>query len=381
MTRETLTVERFNHSHWRKATREEFSALWEAECARVPEFSESEFHIITGLLLPIWDRLPAQNMRVYRFKTEDRERVIGRLVTPEALDRFYESLGVDSSPGLSPDDAWSAALDRGAVLDLVGGLQIRRSLVMNAHRVELTGVTDGMARQLKAPGSPRRSSPGACGSLCRSRKIVARHCSPPFSNGIRSLAPVAALRPDPDMSGVERRRSGAPPRARCRGRVPPLPLQRSGRYWIVGDVMNTPGRSLYVRLTGPDYGPGAAGKWTDAAATAEHGDLLDLIRRNRELPGLSEAIDEACRFLALPRDERRTQPEPAATNSSKAARRLFRAGQPINGTPAEAYLRARGITGCLDWVALRFHPRVWYRETETAPLEAWPALLAGVTDP
>ena len=41
--------------------------------------------------------------------------------------------------------------------------------------------------------------------------------------------------------------------------------RRSGRYWVVGDVMNTPGRSLYVRLTGPEYGPGAAGKWTDAA--------------------------------------------------------------------------------------------------------------------
>ena len=33
--------------------------------------------------------------------------------------------------------------------------------------------------------------------------------------------------------------------------------RRSGRYWIIGDVQNTPGRSLYVRLSGPDYGPGA----------------------------------------------------------------------------------------------------------------------------
>jgi hypothetical protein len=32
-------------------------------------------------------------------------------------------------------------------------------------------------------------------------------------------------------------------------------------------------------------------------------------------------------------------------------------------------------------VALRFHPRVWYRETNQTPLEAWPALLAAVTDP
>ena len=51
---------------------------------------------------------------------------------------------------------------------------------------------------------------------------------------------------------------------------------RRGRYWVVGDVGNTPGRSLFVRLIGPDCGKGAAGKWTDAA-TGQHGDLLDLI--------------------------------------------------------------------------------------------------------
>ena len=31
--------------------------------------------------------------------------------------------------------------------------------------------------------------------------------------------------------------------------------RRQGRYWLVGDVQNTPGRSLFVRLTGPDSGP------------------------------------------------------------------------------------------------------------------------------
>ena len=86
----------------------DFAPLWEAECAQVPEFAESEFHIITGLLLPIWDRLPAENMRVYRFETDDRERVIGRLVTPEALARVYQGLGVDGVPALSADEAWRA---------------------------------------------------------------------------------------------------------------------------------------------------------------------------------------------------------------------------------------------------------------------------------
>ena len=42
--------------------------------------------------------------------------------------------------------------------------------------------------------------------------------------------------------------------------------RRQGRYWLVGDVRNAPGRSLFVRLTGPPFGKGAAGKWTEYVA-------------------------------------------------------------------------------------------------------------------
>jgi hypothetical protein len=152
MARDTVTSDDFARSHWRAATAVEFAPLWEAECARVPEFSESSFHIITGLLLPIWDRLPAENMRVYRFETDDGERVIGRLVTPEALDHVYHGLGVNGVPALSSQEAWAAVLERGAVLDLAGEMQIRRSLVMGVYRVELTGFSDGTVPQLKALG-------------------------------------------------------------------------------------------------------------------------------------------------------------------------------------------------------------------------------------
>ncbi|KXV29385.1 hypothetical protein AD942_00680 [Gluconobacter japonicus] len=55
--------------------------------------------------------------------------------------------------------------------------------------------------------------------------------------------------------------------------------RRHGNYWLVGDVHNTPGRSLYVRLHGGPDGRGRAGKWTDGA-TEQHGDLLDIIRES-----------------------------------------------------------------------------------------------------
>jgi hypothetical protein len=147
--------------------------------------------------------------------------------------------------------------------------------------------------------------------------------------------------------------------------------RREGVWWTVGDVFNTPGRSLYVRLQGQ-----RAGHWTDSA-TGEHGDLLDLIGRNRSLD-LPAALDAARAFLALPHPV--SQPGPVPSGSSESARRLFQRGCPIPGTLAESYLRVRGLLGRLDWPSLRFHPAVWYRPHADAPREFWPALLAAVTD-
>lgn len=85
--------------------------------------------------------------------------------------------------------------------------------------------------------------------------------------------------------------------------------RREGRYWLVGDVHNTPGRSLYVRLHGPSAGKGAAERWVDAA-TGEHGDLLDLIRSACNLDGTGTALDEARRFLGLVRSAPRPPSPP-----------------------------------------------------------------------
>ena len=162
--------------------------------------------------------------------------------------------------------------------------------------------------------------------------------------------------------------------------------RRQGRYWMVGDVRNTPGRSMFVRLSGPDYGPGAAGHWTDAAS-AEHGDLLDVIRESCDLAHFRDVADEARRFLSLPQAEpvqaAKLDRPPVAAGSPDAARRLFSASRPIAGTLAERYLNGRRLTGVAGFACLRFHPRCYYRPDEADPpatRTAWPALIAAVTD-
>tara|TARA_R110000787_G_scaffold110709_2_gene219381 strand:- start:227 stop:1309 length:1083 start_codon:yes stop_codon:yes gene_type:complete len=158
---------------------------------------------------------------------------------------------------------------------------------------------------------------------------------------------------------------------------------REGGYWMVGDVRNTPGRSLFVRLKGPPSGKGAAGKWTDAA-TGEHGDLLDIIRETCGFVDFADIAQEARRFLSLPSPERpddiASRSDPAPTGSPKAAKRLFAMSQPIAGTLAEGYLHNRGLTASHNTACLRFHPRCYYRPDRHSETETGPALIASVTN-
>ncbi|MFG1433016.1 strawberry notch family protein [Xanthobacter sp. V2C-8] len=135
-------------SHWEEADRASFTAAWECEVAEVPTFSESTIHIVAGLLLPVWKRLPNESTRVYRLQTDDGERIIGRRISP-AWAANAASTGTSS---LTADAAYAALVNGRTILDLAEGLQLRRVRVMGANRIELSGFTEVMRERLRAYG-------------------------------------------------------------------------------------------------------------------------------------------------------------------------------------------------------------------------------------
>jgi predicted RNA methylase len=135
-------------SHWVETDREAFAAAWNGEVAEVPEFSNSTIHVVAGLLLPIWKRLPNESTRVYRLQTDDGERIIGRRVSPA----WAATATATGASTLTPDDAFAALMEGRTVLDLAEGLQLHRVRVMGAHRIELSGFTDTMRDRLRAYG-------------------------------------------------------------------------------------------------------------------------------------------------------------------------------------------------------------------------------------
>ena len=148
MERTALSLAALAHTHWERADRASFAEAWERELTEIPPFTDSDLHIVTGLLLPIWKRLPDESMRVYRLQTDAGELVIGRLVSPAWVAQAVSTEGVS----ITPADAWSALLDGRTILELQDGLSLRRAKVMGSFRVELCGFTDGMVDRLKAMG-------------------------------------------------------------------------------------------------------------------------------------------------------------------------------------------------------------------------------------
>ncbi|MFM7443202.1 MAG: DNA primase, partial [Tabrizicola sp.] len=167
----------------------------------------------------------------------------------------------------------------------------------------------------------------------------------------------------------------------CRAYLPAG--RREGSYWIVGDLQNNPGRSLFVRLTGPASGPGAAGKFTDGA-TGEHGDLLDIIRERTGISRFPDLLAEARAHLGRPQLVLPDAPSPkkgkTPGGTPAAAARLFAASVPVAGTLADTYLRSRGLSEGGMTTALRFHPKCWHLEEGQTRSVPRPAMIAAVTD-
>jgi hypothetical protein len=148
MEAHNIPIRMMGETHWVEADRDAFAAAWNAELAEVPEFADSTLHMVTGLLLPIWKRLPNESTRVYRLQSDAGERIIGRKVSP-AWAANATTTGIAK---VTPKDAFAALMEGRTILDLSEGLQLRRVRVMGVNRIELSGFTDTMRQRLTAYG-------------------------------------------------------------------------------------------------------------------------------------------------------------------------------------------------------------------------------------
>ena len=150
--RDSMAKAELDASNWRKAAEPEWRRLWDGEIAGLSSHRESRFWLAAGLLLPVWDRLPAENMRVRRLRTDDGEALIGRVLDFEQVRAVRSAFGLGGGPAMTGAEAFDAVMGRGAALALANGWRLARRRIMGADRVEIEGPADSDTAVLKRMG-------------------------------------------------------------------------------------------------------------------------------------------------------------------------------------------------------------------------------------
>lgn len=131
----------FEESAWAQTDEAAWRAVWDAEVAATDPWRTRRLTLATGLLLPIWGRLPSKGCSVRRVRAPDGRRWLGRVLDEVQAASLKTALGLTEV-----GDAWAdggrtaaAVLDRNVQLALSGGLWLKRSRVMDRWRLEVVG--------------------------------------------------------------------------------------------------------------------------------------------------------------------------------------------------------------------------------------------------
>jgi hypothetical protein len=70
-------------------------------------------HLATGLLLPIWDKLPDDHVQVIRIAASDGSSLLGREIPTPYLSELGTKLGLDFKLGIAPQELAGTILASG----------------------------------------------------------------------------------------------------------------------------------------------------------------------------------------------------------------------------------------------------------------------------
>ena len=124
---------------WNKIDNETAKALWNKRLEEMPEYRQENVHLISGAVLPVWDKLPETNIKVYRILTDNGDVLIGRVISENAIDSILRRLGANRTKGKVDVSSVMNSIKNGDVVYLENGWSLKQRKVANEQRIELIG--------------------------------------------------------------------------------------------------------------------------------------------------------------------------------------------------------------------------------------------------
>ena len=155
LKRSHITEDQLAESSWEDIAIDAFRDAWSTEVAEAQISHKRErLYLATGLLLPVWDKLPSDFVRVSRISAADGRSFLGREVPVHCVPELCRALGLERQQTLSADDIVQTVLSTGRAIEFAGRekLMVKRSLVNGSQRIELTGWSAARLDWYKAQG-------------------------------------------------------------------------------------------------------------------------------------------------------------------------------------------------------------------------------------
>jgi hypothetical protein len=126
-------------NNWDKLTAEEAKKLWEAAVEELPEFRTRNLHLIGGTVLPVWDKLPTENVRIYRVLTADGDLLIGRVIPENMIDATLHRLDASRTKGKIETEDLVKYIKNGDTVYLDNDWRLVQKKVSDEQRIEIMG--------------------------------------------------------------------------------------------------------------------------------------------------------------------------------------------------------------------------------------------------
>lgn len=127
------------YGNWAEIKEDEARKVWNEELSKLPEFRKENLHLISGVVLPVWDKLPTENVRIYRVLTSDGEMLIGRVVSEDMIDETLRRLGSSRKREKIATKDLITSIKNGEKVYLENDWMLTSRKVSGEDRIELMG--------------------------------------------------------------------------------------------------------------------------------------------------------------------------------------------------------------------------------------------------
>lgn len=137
------------YSTWKESTLEssaeqiaknDWQREWDAEIKKAPEFNEETVHMLTGALLPVWNKLPSDGItKVKRILADDGTAYLGRIIGADKIDGVLSLFSASRTHEAYTGEIISQRVLDGKRIFLTNGrAEFFRSRVSGEWRIEYT---------------------------------------------------------------------------------------------------------------------------------------------------------------------------------------------------------------------------------------------------